>query len=86
MQSCVCVCVCDECFYDNNLLFVENATYATKMARPAAKISELTYGPLKAPGCVKSNWANEAIELVSAADRWALRKAAKLSSSKMRML
>lgn len=70
MQSFCKLC---ECIYDNNLLFVENATYATKIERPAAKISEFTYGPLKAPGCVNDNSANVAIELVSAPDRWALR-------------
>lgn len=46
--------------YDNNLLLVENATYATKMDKPAAKISELTHGPLKAPGCETITEANSA--------------------------
>lgn len=70
--------------YDNNLLFVESAMYATRIDKPAAKISELTHGPLKAPGCETATSASGVTDDVSAPERCALRTAAKPSSSNNR--
>lgn len=73
-------------FYDNNLLFVENAMYATKIAKPAARISELTQGPLNAPECGIVTVANGVIDSTRSLERWALRTAPNPSSSNKRIL
>lgn len=79
--------MCYLCFaHDNNLLFVENAMYATKIDKPAAKISELTHGPLNAPGCEITTSANAETDCTSAPDLWALRTAPKPSSSNKRIV
>lgn len=55
--------------YDKSLLLVENATYATKMDKPAAKISEFTHGPLNAPECDTTTSANAGTDSMSAPER-----------------
>lgn len=61
--------------YANNLLFVEKATYATSVDKPAAKMTELTHGPLNAPGWETMTEASSATDAVSTPERWALRTA-----------